>query len=92
MIQVKQKIFHLLTEHISFYRSGDRLWYEEETGGLTRDQVDQVKKTSLARVLCDNSDDVSVIQPRVFHVPDVENRRVPCEDIPEIDLSLWKEK
>jgi len=73
-------------------RSGDRLWYEEETGGLTRDQVDQVKKSSLARVLCDNSDDVSVIQPRVFHVPDVDNRRVPCEDIPEIDLSLWKEK
>lgn len=54
--------------------------------------MDQVKKSSLARVLCDNSDDVSVIQPRVFHVPDVDNRRVPCEDIPEIDLSLWKEK
>ena len=74
------------------FRTGDRFWYEEESGGLTLPQLEQIRKTSLARVLCDNSDDVSVIQPRVFHVPDVENIRVPCEDIPSIDFSLWKDE
>ena len=74
------------------FRTGDRFWYEEESGGLTLPQLEQIRKTSLARVLCDNSDDVSVIQPRVFHVPDVVNIRVPCEDIPSIDFSLWKDE
>lgn len=74
-----------------FTRTGDRFWYEEETGGFTQDQLEQVRRSSLARVMCDNSDDVSVIQQRVFHVPDVQNRRLPCEDIPALDFSAWKE-
>ena len=73
------------------FRTGDRFWYEEETSGLSLAQLEAVRQSSLARVLCDNSDDVSVIQPRVFHVPDVNNIRVSCEQLPEIDLSLWKE-
>ena len=82
---------HELTVNIFLFRTGDKLWYEEETGGLSQPQLKTIKKTTLARVLCDNSDEVSVIQERVFHVTDVNNPRVPCDDIPSIDLNLWKE-
>ena len=73
------------------FRTGDRFWYEEETSGFSLPQLEAVRQSSLARVLCDNSDDVSVIQPRVFHVPDVNNIRVSCDQLPEIDMSLWQE-
>ena len=74
-------------------RTGDRLWYEEEAAGFSPEQLEQVRRTSLARVLCDNSDNVSIIQPRVFHVSDVTNQRVDCsgEAIARMDLSAWKE-
>ena len=74
-------------------RTGDRLWYEEEATGFSPEQLEQVRRSSLARVLCDNSDNVSVIQPRVFHVSDVTNQRVDCsgEAIARMDLSAWKE-
>jgi len=72
-------------------KTGDRLWYEEEASGLTQEQVTEVRKTSLARVLCDNSDGIEVIQPLAFHTPDVTNSRVACDslEIPSIDLAPW---
>ena len=51
-----------------FVRTGDRLWYEEESGGFSKPQLETIRKASLARVLCDNSDDVSVIQVEVFEL------------------------
>ena len=73
-------------------RTGDRLWYEEEAAGFSLEQLEQIRKSSLARVLCDNSDNVSVIQPKVFHVSDVTNTRVDCvgEEIQKMDLSPWR--
>ena len=74
-------------------RTGDRLWYEEEAAGFSLEQLEQLRRSSLARVLCDNSDNVSVIQPAVFHVSDVNNQRQDCsgQAIPRMDLSAWKE-
>ena len=74
-------------------RTGDRLWYEEEAAGFSLEQLEQLRRSSLARVLCDNSDNVSVIQPGVFHVSDVNNQRQDCsgQAIPRMDLSAWKE-
>jgi len=72
-------------------KSGDRFWYEEEDNGFTQGQLDEVRKTSLSRVLCDNADGIDVIQPLAFHTPDVANRRVSCDskEIPSMDLSAF---
>jgi len=72
-------------------KTGDRYWYEEKHNGLNEVQLSEIRKTSLARVLCDNSDGLELIQPLAFLTPDVANRRVPCdsEEIPRIDLSAW---
>ena len=72
-------------------KTADRLWYEEEDNGFTAEQLTEVRKTSLARVLCDNADGIEVIQPLAFHTPDVANRRVACDsqEIPSLDMAAW---
>lgn len=78
----------LLLEQFSRLREGDRFWYENPTI-FTEDQLDQIKQTSLARVLCDNGDNIDTISENVFLVPDEQGGLVSCEDIPSIDLRFW---
>ena len=73
------------------YRSGDRFWYErgDPYTGFTLEQLDSIRQgSSLAKLICDNSDNVKEIQPRVFeNSADV----VHCDYIPSINVNLWKE-
>lgn len=73
------------------YRFGDRFWYERDdpNTGFTLEQLDSIRQgSSLAKLICDNSDNVKEIQRRVF-----ENSLdvVHCDDIPSINLDFWKE-
>merc|ERR1712061_201492 len=83
----------LVGDQFARLKAGDRFWYEEgaRSTSFKPDQIEQIKRTSLARVLCDNSDDLTVIQPLAFHSPGVMNRRVSCDSasIPSMDLSSW---
>ena len=49
-------------------RRGDRFFYEEgnQPSSFKPDQLQQIRKTSLARVLCDNSDSIALMQPLAF--------------------------
>lgn len=70
-------------------RNGDRFWYENDI--FTPEQLDQIKQTSLARVLCDNGDRISTVQPNAFFL---EDRRscIPFPPIiPGIDFTPWTE-
>ncbi|KAF2367818.1 hypothetical protein FHG87_001410 [Trinorchestia longiramus] len=80
-----------------FYRlkAADRFYYEN--GGFpssfTPEQLQELKKTSLARVLCDTSDEMSVMQPLVFLHANFTNKRASCRHdklIPKLDYSPWK--
>ena len=50
------------------FQAGDRFYYEN--GGMptsfTEAQLQEIRKTSLARVLCDTSDEMDVMQPLAF--------------------------
>ncbi|KAF4517167.1 hypothetical protein B566_EDAN005597 [Ephemera danica] len=86
----------LLSDQFARLRRGDRFFYEEEdqVGSFTSRQLSELKKTSLARVLCDNSDDVIRMQPLVFFKASFANQRVDCtsDAIPRMDLSAWKDE
>ena len=68
-------------------REGDRFYYENP-GVFTPEQLDEIKKASLSRVVCDNGDDIRVAQPNAFST--VEAQR-SCALLPAIDLSKWRE-
>ncbi|GLG95232.1 Peroxidasin [Gryllus bimaculatus] len=84
----------ILAQQFSNLRRGDRFWYEN--GGFessfTPAQLHQLRKITLARILCDNLDSIDTIQPFVFLASDNDrNKYMPCEKIPNFDLTPWTE-
>lgn len=78
----------IITKTFQRFRKADRFWYERESE-FTLEQLDSIRKGStLAKIICDNSDNVKEIQRWVFQSSTVV---VHCDDIPSIDLNLWKE-
>ncbi|PNF21045.1 hypothetical protein B7P43_G08412 [Cryptotermes secundus] len=86
----------ILAQQFSNLRKGDRFWYEN--GGFessfTLAQLQQIRRVTLARMLCDNLDGIDTLQPFVFLTVDNDrNHRVPCDSgyIPHLDLKPWAE-
>jgi len=58
------------------------------------EQLAEIRRVKLSRVLCDNSDDIENVQVYAMVLPDHEiNPRVPCKSgvLPRIDLSKWRD-
>ncbi|XP_050539953.1 peroxidasin isoform X2 [Daktulosphaira vitifoliae] len=86
------KLFQcLLIEQFKNLRDGDRFWYESPST-FSPAKLTQIKQASLARVLCDNGDNITLISKDVFKLPVLQSPKlVPCSTIPSIDLRLWFE-
>lgn len=78
-----------------FYRIkyGDRFWYEnfQEPHAFTNEQLDELRKTSLAVVICDNADDLDSIQARVMERLSEKNNYTPCSKLNRPNWMHWKE-
>lgn len=84
-------------------RTGDRLFYENRENGFNLEQLNEIRKLTLARIICSNSDSIDRIQPFVFlqsgkapgffrnNTRDGFNMEIDCRSIPGLDLSLWLE-
>nr|CAD7200690.1 unnamed protein product [Timema douglasi] len=75
---------------------GDRFWYENKNlpNSFTPDQLSEIQKVRLSRLLCDTSDEVETIQIYSMVLPDPQlNPRVSCKSkiLHQLDLSKWKE-
>ncbi|KAK6111424.1 hypothetical protein QQG55_43590 [Brugia pahangi] len=75
-------------------RRGDRFWYENffAPSAFTLEQLAEIRKTTLARIICDNSDGIQQIQPNVFTLADIYgNCPMYCNStiIDTIDLTQW---
>ena len=69
-------------------RNGDRFWYERNIQ-FGRQQRNEIKKGTMARIICDNSDNIRSIQPDVYLT---NQTRVSCDQIPSVNLEAWREK
>lgn len=78
----------LLVEQFKRLRDGDRFWYENPSM-FKPDQLRQLKQISLARVLCDNGDNIDTIGENVFLLPEVQDGLISCDDLPSMDLRYW---
>ncbi|XP_063827082.1 peroxidase-like [Ostrinia nubilalis] len=76
-----------------FYRTrvGDRYFYDnsEMPHSFSPDQLQELKKASIARIICDNTN-VPYVQRRAFELETSGNPKVGCEDIQRVDLTAWK--
>ncbi|XP_028027075.1 uncharacterized protein LOC114240650 [Bombyx mandarina] len=75
-------------------RKCDRFWYENDNTAarFTEQQLAEIRKATLSKVLCDNFDIPGDIQRAAFDLPsNFLNPRVPCASLPKLDLSAWRE-
>ena len=80
----------LLKQQFQRLRDGDRFWYENPST-FTAKQLAEIKKTSLARVMCENLHGIVSVQKDVFMAATGNIRRIECSGISYMDLSLWKD-
>ncbi|XP_078037008.1 peroxidase homolog [Augochlora pura] len=84
----------VIATQFSYSRRGDRFWYElpNQPSSFTPEQLNEIRKIKLARVICDNTDLIDTIQIYPMVLPDHEiNPRVACRSgvLPSMDLTKW---
>lgn len=82
----------IISEQFWRLRVGDRFWYENGLPFASRfsdAQLGQIRKTTLARVLCDSVPNLQSVQLNVFESISNSNPRVPCTQIPSVSLKSW---
>ena len=75
---------------------GDRFFYDlglDEKTRFSLDQLQEIRKATMARILCDNTD-IEEIQPQVFKAEDTSkrNRKTLCDDIsaiPRVNINVF---
>ncbi|XP_055953182.1 peroxidasin-like isoform X2 [Argiope bruennichi] len=82
----------IIAKQLHVTKFGDRFFFEHEgeVPSFTPDQRASLKQCSLSRILCDNTP-IKEIQKNTMLLQSKENPKVSCDDIPSIDLTLWKE-
>jgi peroxidase len=79
---------------IQFYnlKYGDRFWFEHghQVGSFTQEQLHEIKKISLAKLICANGDDIEFVQKNVFRGESARNPVVNCKSLPDSMLEAWK--
>nr|AAO33164.1 major ampullate gland peroxidase [Trichonephila senegalensis] len=82
----------ILAKQFRVFKFGDRLYFEHEgeVPSFTPEQGESLKLTSLSRLLCDNLN-ISRIQRNTMLRAGRENPKVSCDELPRMDLTLWKE-
>lgn len=81
----------ILTTQFHDLRFGDRFWYERDDHqtGFTLPQLIEIRKSTLARVICDNTDGIGRINQNVF----INFGRVvvDCDEVSFVNLNVFKE-
>ncbi|XP_026739839.1 peroxidase-like [Trichoplusia ni] len=72
---------------------GDRHWYERPNRphAFNKVQLKEIRKSSLARLLCNVGEGVGQVVKRGFYNVGPKNPLVSCSEIPQMKFSAWKE-
>ncbi|ODN04056.1 Peroxidasin [Orchesella cincta] len=85
----------IIGKQFQLLRKCDRFWYEnaEPLTRFTSAQLTSLRKSTLAKLICHNSDSVQLIQRAALDLPEpFLNPRVPCDTLPEVELDLWRDR
>ncbi|KAK7095223.1 hypothetical protein V1264_006659 [Littorina saxatilis] len=84
----------LLGKQFRDMKFGDRFFYETRgpVERFTSDQLREIKKVTLAKVICDNIPEIKDVQPDVFRVANIPSNPIDaCNKLPEMNLNYWAE-
>lgn len=87
----------IIAQQFGHLRKGDRFWYENPfpDSGFSPAQLQEIRRVTLAQVLCRTMDDIDSVQPFVMLIPDnLRNRRLACDDplFNQLDLGAWVDR
>ncbi|XP_045114200.1 chorion peroxidase-like [Portunus trituberculatus] len=83
----------IISDQFLRLKIGDRYWYEEEgPGAFTRDQLRELHRVSLARIMCDNVLGTHTIARWPLQVSSAFNPQISCQSdcIPSINFDFWQ--
>ncbi|XP_015916569.2 peroxidase-like [Parasteatoda tepidariorum] len=86
----------LIAEQFANLKRGDRFYYENSgwPSSFTPEQLTEIRKVKVGRIVCDNSDDTLTIPLNTYMVGDpVLNPFVECNShhFPHMDLTKWRD-
>ncbi|CAG4970316.1 unnamed protein product [Parnassius apollo] len=85
----------ILLRQFYITRVGDRYFYEngdDKEIAFTLDQLQTIRKgSSMARLFCDNGIHIKKMQAKAFELVSPWNTIVPCDQLPFVNLTLWKD-
>jgi peroxidase len=79
----------IIVDQMKALRDGDRFWYENENV-FTSNQLKELKKTNLAKIMCENSENIEMIQKDVFLNAKYPNEMFECSKLEDVSLEPWK--
>lgn len=79
----------IITKQMKALRDGDRFWYENPSQ-FTSEQITELKRTSLAKIICENGDQIEHIQKDPFLNAKFPNEMLRCSEIRDISLEPWR--
>lgn len=85
----------ILLEQFRRTRTGDRFFFENGVGaGFDASQLGELRKATIARLLCDNTEGLRRMQPNAFLLPEADGGNAPaaCDELPEVLLEPWRER
>uniref|UniRef100_A0A034VZV8 Chorion peroxidase n=2 Tax=Bactrocera dorsalis TaxID=27457 RepID=A0A034VZV8_BACDO len=89
----------IIADQFSRFKHGDRYFYEYgkdvNPGAFTLEQLDEIRKTSMARLICDNADHLTLMEvpPSAFvQAGFPHNSPVRCDSasLPFVNLHAWR--
>merc|ERR1712233_153974 len=85
----------IIGDQFARLKKGDKFFYDlgvDQRRAFTLAQLEEIRKTSMARIICDNTDDIDRIQPLAFKMPTSRSNAVRlCTEssIPKMDMSQF---
>ncbi|CAB3243533.1 unnamed protein product [Arctia plantaginis] len=91
---VPPTLYCLEIEQLKHNIYSDRHWYERPTrpNAFTPPQLAEIRKMTIARILCDVGDTVERIQPYAFLKAGKGNQMLSCEYINGMNIYAWRDE
>ena len=80
----------IIGDQFARFKRADRFWFEngnDEESRLSLAQLDSLRDTSMARVICDNTD-IKEVQPLAFRMDDGLNKKISCDDVNMLGVGI----